>query len=162
MHEVIVEYQNFTDWLETLKTMPEEYWLVPIKEGKWSVGEIVSHIKAWDNFVWNERVEYFVNGTELKKNNFDPEEINKTAAVEARSGISKNELIQKVIECRFFVAKKLEEVPAPIWDRKIELGKSVVTLSEYIEGLVDHDKHHKAQIEEFLLFKRIKIHKQEV
>ncbi|WNB91913.1 DinB family protein [Bacillus sp. NEB1478] len=162
MNEVIVKYKNFTKWLETIKRMPEEYWLVEIKEGKWSVGEIVSHIKAWDNFVWNERVEYFINGTELTNKNFDPEEINKNAADEARSGISKNELIHEVVECRFFVAKMLEEVPAPIWERKIELGKGVVTLSEYIEGLVEHDQHHQSQIEEFLLFKGIDIHKQEV
>ncbi|MDR7074933.1 DinB family protein [Fictibacillus barbaricus] len=157
MNKVIMNYQYFTNWLESLKTMPEEYWLVPIKEGKWSVGEIISHIKAWDHFVWEERVRYFVSGTELPKKNFDPEEINKKAAEQARIGNSKNKLIDDVIECRNKVAKKLEEVPASIWEIKIELGKGFVSLSEYIEGLVEHDLHHQAQIEQFLLHKGINI-----
>jgi uncharacterized damage-inducible protein DinB len=157
MNKVIVKYQNFTNWLESLKTMPEEYWLVPIKVGKWSVGEIISHIKAWDHFVWEERVRYFVSGTELPKKNFDPEEINKKAAEKARDGKSKSKLIDEVIACRIRVAKKLEEVPASVWERKIELGKSFVSLSEYIEGLVEHDLHHQAQIEQFLLYKGINI-----
>ncbi|MFD1359653.1 hypothetical protein ACFQ4X_17285 [Fictibacillus halophilus] len=65
MSEVLTKYKSFTNWLLQLKLMPEEYWLVPIKDGKWSVGEIVAHIKAWDVFVWDERVAYFVSGSEI-------------------------------------------------------------------------------------------------
>jgi hypothetical protein len=162
MHEVLIQYQSFTKWLDSLKGMPEEYWLVPIKEGKWSVGEIVAHIKAWDTFVWDERVAYFVSGAEIPSRYFDPEEINKKAADEAKAGILKNQLIDEVIECRLIVSKKLEEVPSSVWKEKIELGKSFITLSEYISGLVEHDQHHQLQIQEFLLSKGIPMRKQEV
>jgi hypothetical protein len=40
MSEVLTQYKNFTNWLQQLKQIPEEYWLEPIKDGKWSVGEI--------------------------------------------------------------------------------------------------------------------------
>jgi uncharacterized damage-inducible protein DinB len=162
MNEVIIRYRKLTDWLESLKEMPDEYWLKPIKEGKWSVGEIVSHLKAWDVFVWEERVSYFVSGERIPSKPFDPEEINRKAAEVAKSGISKNELIDKVIVCRLHVAKMLEEVRDDIWEKKIELGKSFVTLSEYISGLVEHDVHHQKQIQEFLSNKGIMIQGQEV
>lgn len=162
MSEVLNQYKDFTNWLNQLKEMPEEYWLEPVKAGKWSTGEIVAHIKAWDTFVWDERVAYFVSGSEIPNKKIDVEEINRNAANEAKSGISKNELIDEVVECRLVVAKKLEEVPNSIWQEKIEMGQKMITLCEYISGLVEHDQHHKNQVQEFLMNKGIDVKKQEV
>ncbi|MBY6038308.1 DinB family protein [Fictibacillus nanhaiensis] len=162
MTETLHLYKEFTNWLQQLKEMPEEYWLLPINEGKWSTGEIIAHIKAWDVFVWDERVAYFVNGSKIPFKEVDVEEINNRAAHEAKSGISKNQLIDEVIECRLVVAKKLEEVPSSIWQEKIEMGGEMVTLCEYISGLVEHDAHHKGQIQSFLANKGLSILKQEV
>lgn len=162
MSEVLTQYKNFTNWLQQLKRIPEEYWLMPIKDGKWSVGEIVAHLKAWDVFVWDERVAYFVSGSEIPVKKVDVEEINSNAANEAKSGISKNQLLDEVIECRQVVAKKLGEVPSAVWQERIEMGSKMITLCEYISGLVEHDEHHRTQIEEFLAEKGIGILKQEV
>ncbi|OOE08970.1 DinB family protein [Fictibacillus arsenicus] len=162
MSEVLTKYKSFTNWLQQLKQMPDEYWLVPIKDGKWSVGEIVAHIKAWDVFVWDERVAYFVSGSEIPVKKVDVEEINSNAANEAKSGISKNQLLDEVIECRQVVAKKLGEVPSSVWQERIEMGSKMITLCEYISGLVEHDEHHRTQIEEFLTANRIDILKQKV
>ncbi|MBN3552817.1 hypothetical protein JYA63_00885 [Fictibacillus nanhaiensis] len=60
MSEVIHSYSCLVKWLEELKRIPEEYWLEPIQEDKWSTGEIIAHIKAWDMFVWDERFSYFI------------------------------------------------------------------------------------------------------
>jgi uncharacterized damage-inducible protein DinB len=162
MSEVLNQYKNFTNWLQQLKQIPEEYWLEPIKDGKWSVGEIIAHIKAWDVFVWDERVAYFVSGSQIPAKNVDVQEINSNAANEARSGISKNQLLDEVIECRLVVAKKLGEVPSSVWQEKIEMGSKMITLCKYISGLVEHDEHHRVQIEEFLAIKEIDVLKQEV
>lgn len=162
MSEVLKQYKSFTNWLQQLKQMPDEYWLVPIKDGKWSVGEIVAHIKAWDVFVWDERVAYFVSGSEIHAKKVDVEEINSNAANEAKSGISKNQLLDEVIECRQVVAKKLGEVPSSVWQERIEMGSKMITLCEYISGLVEHDEHHRTQIEEFLAANRIDVLKQKV
>jgi uncharacterized damage-inducible protein DinB len=162
MSEVLTQYKSFTNWLQQLKQMPDEYWLVPIKDGKWSVGEIVAHIRAWDVFVWDERVAYFVSGSEIPVKKVDVEEINSNAANEAKSGISKNQLLDEVIECRQVVAKKLEEVPSSVWQERKEMGSKMITLCEYISGLVEHDEHHKTQIEEFLVLKGIELLKQKV
>ncbi|MCM3719421.1 DinB family protein [Fictibacillus phosphorivorans] len=162
MSEVLTNYENFTNWLQQLKRVPQEYWLMPIKEGKWSVGEIVAHIKAWDVFVWDERVSYFMSGSEIPPKKVDVEEINSNAAYEARSGISKDQLLDEVIECRQVVSDKLGKVPNTVWQEKIEMGSKMITLCEYISGLVKHDEHHKKQIEEFLHLKGIDVLKQEV
>lgn len=162
MSEVLTPYKNFTNWLQQLKQIPEEYWLEPIKDGKWSVGEIIAHMKAWDVFVWDERVACFVSGSQIPAKKVDVQEINSNAANEARSGISKNQLLDEVIECRLVVAKRLGEVPSSVWQEKIEMGSKMITLCEYISGLVEHDEHHRAQIEEFLATKGIDVLKQEV
>lgn len=162
MSEVVTQYKNFVNWLQQLKQMPEECWLAPIKDGKWSTGEIIAHIKAWDIFVWDERVAYFVSGSEIPVRKVDVEEINSPAANEARSGISKNQLLDEVIECRIVVANRLGEVPSAVWQEKIQMGSKMITLCEYISGLVEHDEHHRNQIEDFLATKGIDVLKQEV
>ncbi|MFG6497607.1 DinB family protein [Fictibacillus sp. UD] len=153
MCEVLSEYRSFVNWLEQLKGLPEEFWLQPIKEEKWSTGEIIAHIKAWDIFVWDERFACFVGRSNLPPKKVDVEEINRSAANEARSGISKNQLIDEVIECRLVLSKKLEEMPNEIWEEKIQMENSTITLCEYIKGMVEHDQHHKIQIDNFLIFK---------
>ncbi|MFD1359654.1 hypothetical protein ACFQ4X_17290 [Fictibacillus halophilus] len=42
------------------------------------------------------------------------------------------------------------------------MGSKMITLCEYIGGLVEHDGHHRIQIEEFLTAKGIDVLKQEV
>ena len=162
MSEVLKAYRDFTNWLEQLKEMPESCWLEPIKIGKWSTGEIIAHIKAWDVFVWDERFIYFLKGSTILPKKGDAEEINRIAANEARSGISKNQLIDEVIECRLVLSKKLDEIPSLIWQEKIQMGNRMITLCEYIKGMIEHDQHHKQQIEEFLVNKGISFNKQEV
>jgi uncharacterized damage-inducible protein DinB len=162
MSEVLKQYKDFANWLQHLKQMPEKYWLIPIKDGKWSTGEIVAHFKAWDVFVLDKRVAYFVSGSEIPSKKVDVEEINRNAANEAKSGISKNQLIEEVMEFRHVVSEKLSDVPSSFWQEKIEMGGKMITLCEYISGLVEHDQHHKAQIEEFLTSRGIDILKQEL
>lgn len=162
MSEVIKQYSSLVNSLDELRRMPEEYWLEPIHEGKWSTGEIIAHLKAWDVFVWDERLSYFLKKLNTPPKKGDVEEINRNAAHEAKSGISKNALIDEVIECRLVLARKLQEVPTAIWEEKIQMSHSWVTLCEYIKGLVEHDNHHKQQIEKFLLNKGIELSKQEV
>lgn len=155
MNEVLMEYRGFANWMEKLKEVPEEIWLHPIKDDKWSIGEMVAHIKAWDIFVWDERLSYFIDGSSLLPKKVDVEEINRNAANDAKSGISKTALIDEVIECRLVLSKKLEETQREIWEKKIQMGNRKITLCEYIKGMVEHDQHHKIQIENFLISKGI-------
>ncbi|WP_231868394.1 DinB family protein [Fictibacillus phosphorivorans] len=154
---MLMEYRSFANWMDKLKEVPEEIWLHPIKDDKWSIGEMLAHIKAWDIFVWDERFSYFVDGSSLPPQKVDVEEINRNAANDAKSGISKTELIDEVIECRLVLSKKLEEMQREIWEKKIQMGNSEITLCEYIKGMVEHDQHHKIQIENFLISKGIKL-----
>ncbi|WP_194270730.1 DinB family protein [Fictibacillus phosphorivorans] len=162
MSEVIMQYCSLVNWLQELKGMPEEHWLEPIQEDKWSTGEIIAHIKAWDIFVWDERFSYFIKRSNITPKKGDVEEINRNAAQEAKCGISKNALIDEVIECRRILSRKLQELPIAIWEEKIQIGDSWITLCEYIKGMVEHDNHHKLQIEKYLLNKGIELFKQEV
>ncbi|MGA4722249.1 hypothetical protein [Fictibacillus nanhaiensis] len=75
---------------------------------------------------------------------------------------TKNDLIDEVIECRLVLSSKLQELPDAIWEEKIQMGHSWITLCEYIKGIVEHDVHHKNQIEKFLLNKGVVLYKQEV
>ncbi|MBD7965964.1 hypothetical protein [Fictibacillus norfolkensis] len=113
-------------------------------------------------FVWDERFSYFLKSTNTPPKIGDVEEINKNAAHEAKSGISKNALIDEVIECRLVLSRKLQELPNRMWEEKFQLGHSWITLCEYIKGMIEHDDHHKNQIEKFLLNKGIELFKQEV
>ena len=43
-NKIIHDFNEYSIWLNTLKGMKEELWVASISEGKWTIGEIVSHI----------------------------------------------------------------------------------------------------------------------
>ncbi|OXM16222.1 hypothetical protein [Paenibacillus herberti] len=42
------EFSDFLLWVETLKVTAKDVWFKPISTGKWSLREILAHIKYWD------------------------------------------------------------------------------------------------------------------
>src|SRR5690606_30653208 len=48
---VLIHFRKMNDFVQSLKGIPERWWLMPIAEGKWSPGEIIAHLIEWDRFL---------------------------------------------------------------------------------------------------------------
>ncbi|UJF33983.1 DinB family protein [Paenibacillus hexagrammi] len=48
VESIIRVFGAYSSWVASLETLDERLWLTPVSEGKWSVGQIVSHLLNWD------------------------------------------------------------------------------------------------------------------
>lgn len=148
---VLNEYASLTDWLqETTMKMSEEIFFKPIKSGKWSPAQISSHIRAWDGYLMQERIPYLSSEASLKGLAFSVEQVNSSAAIHAHSGLSKVELINETVKERQRVVDHLNQLDRKQWTDTFYIDKFPLCLTSYIKGLIEHDEHHKLQIEVFM------------
>ncbi|WP_347552089.1 DinB family protein [Pseudalkalibacillus hwajinpoensis] len=148
---VLDDYASFMDWLQKTATeMSDELFFTPIKNGKWSPAEIISHIKAWDDFLLEERIPYIKNEASLSEIDVKVEQVNSQAAEHAMSGISKEELIEEGVYGRERVVARLKQFEPTQWEETFYITKYPLCLTSYMKGLIEHDEHHKLQIEVFM------------
>ena len=148
--ELLNEFESLATWAEGLHAQEDHLWLAPIAAGKWSTAEIIGHLIAWDRFVLEERLPQMKPGAALAGGNISTEEINGRAAAYARTEVSKAQLIA---ECQH-VRKQLTACLAALTDDEFygvfTINGKERNLAQYIKGLIDHDVHHRQQIEAFI------------
>ncbi|MGA9289420.1 MAG: DinB family protein [Anaerobacillus sp.] len=148
---VLDEYASLTNWLhKTAMEMEEKVFFMPIKPGKWSPAEILSHIREWDEYLLNERIPYIHHEAQLSKLDVNVEEVNEEAAAYARSGISKDQMITETLNGRERVVATLRKLNENQWNETFYIDKYPLCLTSYMKGLIEHDEHHKMQIEVFM------------
>jgi hypothetical protein len=152
--EVIEQYRALVPWVLSLQTMEDSLWLEPIAEGKWSTGEIIAHLTVWDRFVLEKRLPYMKPGAELTFGKEDVQAINESAASYARFHASKATIIDEFANMREALLQHLNEIEENDFLAEFRINEKPRTLSRYIQGLIEHDEHHRKQIEDFLQSRR--------
>jgi len=106
-NKIINDFKEYSIWITTLKDMKEELWTAPISEGKWTVGEIISHIMNWDDYLLRETLSSVRDGLGMEFPDFDT--YNKIASNYAKSGISKIKLLEEAQAKRDYLFKSLTD-----------------------------------------------------
>ncbi len=165
---VIESFHEYSKWLCLLDDMEEQTWTMPIGPNKWSCREIISHIMNWDNHLASNVIPSVKQGEGMHFPEFDP--FNEMAAEYARSGISKNELLQEARETRNRLIQELTELPAELFYQSVPSNGAThcphtgtpYSLLYTIQEFTYHDHHHQAQIEEMWRQKPIYIKQADV
>lgn len=147
----ILRYKEFTKWTDTLHDVQESIWLQPIAKGKASVGEIISHLKNWDAYLISTTIPAIKNGEGMEFPDFDA--FNKIAYEYARSGISKDRLLDEFKQTRLQLVEILLADPDVVAKHVTANGEETCphtgtpySLLYIIHEFNDHDNHHKNQI----------------
>ncbi|UVI29674.1 DinB family protein [Paenibacillus spongiae] len=147
----ILRYKEFTEWADTLHDVHESIWLQPISEGKASVGEIISHLKNWDTYLITTIIPAIKNDEGMVFPDFDS--FNKIAYEHARSGISKDRLLDEFMQTRLHLVEILLADPDVVAKHVTANGVETCphtgtpySLLYIIHEFNDHDTHHKNQI----------------
>jgi hypothetical protein len=143
---IMKEKMRLVKWSRSLKNISYDLWFQPFHEGAWGIADVIAHFISWDKFMMENRVSYLLRNEDFPKINVDAEAINKEASNYARSGISKEDLIDEFISVREELVAQLEKIQPEKFDQPCP-GKEHITLSEYFVGMIDHDLKHKEQIE---------------
>ncbi len=147
---VLNDYASLINWLEsTAMEMSETIFFQPIKQGKWSPAEILTHIMMWDNYLLKERIPFIEMAANLPKLD-NVEEVNQRAAEYALSGLNKENLVAETVQARRQVVARLQQFEPIQWSNTFYIEKYPICLTSYIKGLIEHDDHHKLQVEVFM------------
>lgn len=144
-NEIIRHHEKFIAWAENLKNVGEEQWLEPVEEGKWSIGEILAHLTAWDQFTLENRIPSIRDGAELPPFP-DFQLVNDEAAKHAKSGISRDELVDEFTSTRSSLVDAVRGYTPEELSVSFTIGTHQLTLLGYLEDFLHHDLHHQAQI----------------
>lgn len=143
-NEMKEHYKNFQVWLQSLNSVNDNKWFAPIAEGKWSPAAIVSHLLFWDKHSLKDRFPNFKNGAELVAYP-DFQQVNDSAREYAHSGVTKEEILNEIIEVRKQYFHFLDLYNDHLTDA-FSIGNHSLTIKEYFEDFIGHDLHHQKQI----------------
>ncbi|NGQ97424.1 DinB family protein [Brevibacillus sp. SYP-B805] len=151
--DVIEQFGALIPWVESLRSVDDSLWLKPIAEGKWSIGEIIAHLTAWGRFMAEERLPLMKPGAKLTFGKVDVQQINDAAAAYARSKASKEDVIGEFVHMREVILQQLSNIHEDDFFSEFLINEKPRTLAQYLLGMVEHDRHHRKQIDDFLKMK---------
>lgn len=147
--EITQAYESLNQWIQSLTNVEEQKWFAPIDEGKWSMAAVISHLLFWDRFSLEERFPFMKEAASLPPFP-DFQTVNDKAREYAESGITKNELVQELIHTRMELLSLLSSYSEEELDTSFSIGDHQFTIREYFVDFIQHDYHHKNQIEVLL------------
>jgi uncharacterized damage-inducible protein DinB len=143
--------EQFKAWLllvNQLKSLDERKWITPIREGKWSIRDVVCHIMLWDRFFHEGAIANISSDSPLtltmKDVNFD--QFNKNAITYAKSR-QKDDILAQAEAIRSKIITKLEQMTdAQFHIEYIDGDGHPFVIYEYLLDFIGHDRHHMKQI----------------
>ncbi|MFF2448260.1 DinB family protein [Neobacillus sp. NPDC058068] len=147
--DIINEKLAFIDRVHSLKALSDDLWFLPLREGSWGIADVISHFIAWDQFMIDNRISYLLKNEPFPQMAIDVEEINRSASRYARSGITKDQLIDEFISIRKQLLSLLRALDAERFARPLP-GRENIILGNYFIGMIEHDQKHMVQIESFI------------
>ncbi|WP_391558383.1 DinB family protein [Robertmurraya sp.] len=147
--EITQAYESLNQWFQSLTEVDEQKWFAPIEEGKWSMAAVLSHLLFWDRFSLKERFPFMKEAASLPSFP-DFQTVNDKAREYAESGITKNELLQELIYTRMELLSVISSYSEEDLDTSFSIGDHQFTIREYFVDFIQHDYHHKNQIEVLL------------
>ncbi|AJG91495.1 DinB family protein [Bacillus anthracis] len=148
---ILEEKLNLIEWCQTLKGLSDDMWLRSFKEGSWGIADVISHFIVWDTFLINHRIPYFISEQSVPNVPIDVEEMNKGAIKYARSGISKEEILDQFSVTRKKLIDQIERIPVDNFYNDFQISTKKVRLNHYFSSLIQHDLKHKEEIMQFLI-----------
>ncbi|WP_338551446.1 DinB family protein [Paenibacillus sp. KS-LC4] len=140
----IISYQETTKEIAMLKEKEEYKMLDPIKEGKWSIREIIGHLYYWDKFILEQHIPFMAQGANLIA--FPDHDIHNNEGIQYISSFKS--VVALIDEFVFTRSQLIEAIDSIKNDIRFTIGsgKRQFTLESYIRIFSEHDIHHLEQI----------------
>ncbi|GIP26178.1 hypothetical protein J23TS9_13080 [Paenibacillus sp. J23TS9] len=147
-NKAALSYGQTAEEILKYKELDEQRLLEPIREGKWSVKEIIGHLYYWDKFILGNHVPYMNEGTNL--NAFPNHDLHNREAIEYISVFTTTgSLIDEFVLNRRLLIEAISGIDSNA-KFTIGSGKRQFTVDKYLKIFIDHDIHHLKQMNERL------------
>ncbi|MFT4416405.1 DinB family protein [Fredinandcohnia humi] len=155
IHSIISSFKEYSSWIDTLKNVDDHIWKTPIAADKWSVREIIAHITNWDKYLLSDILPSIRRGEKISFPEFEP--FNKIASDYAKSGVTKQDILNEAKDTRELLVKELNELPFETVTKHILVNEvthcphtgTPYSLLYVVQEFIDHDRHHQKQVQQF-------------
>jgi hypothetical protein len=155
--ELLRQLESTVSWLETLKGVSTERLTHHIAPGKWTPAEIIAHLMMWDRVLIEEIVPQVGENAQVDNEKFVNYDLaNRSASDYARSGVTAGDLLDEAAHARAELVRYLrsrddlsDSLSFRIRGAKGEF--SPLTAAGLVEDFISHDRHHKGQVDQFLV-----------
>ncbi|MED0989708.1 DinB family protein [Bacillus nitratireducens] len=147
---ILEEKLKLIEWCQTLKSVTNDVWFEPFRKGSWGIADVISHLIVWDEFLMKFRIPYFISGQSVPNVPTGVEEMNEGAIKYARTGISKEKLLDQFSFTRKQLVGQINQISARNFKGDFQFGTKRVRLNNYFSSLIQHDLKHKEEIIQFL------------
>ncbi|WP_223701169.1 DinB family protein [Sutcliffiella deserti] len=147
MNKTLSQFEKMIGSIAELNGVSEERLREPIKEGKWSIIEIVGHLYYWDKYNLEKMVPYMTDGGDLPQ--FPDHDQHNEEAIAFIKEYSAELIIDSFVVTRKEFIEKVSEVKK---DARFTIGggKRGFSGESFIKMFIKHDAHHLKQINEKL------------
>lgn len=147
LSELLSKFRSFIPFAESLRGMSGEQWNRPLQPGKWPVCGVIGHMMLWDEHFKDNAISPIAAGASLTLKHTDFDAFNAQAASYA-SSVGQNELIDACIVQRRQLVELLESLsPGQCEANYLDGDGNAFTIRAYLIDFIDHDRHHRLQIE---------------
>ncbi|MCR6107775.1 DinB family protein [Salipaludibacillus agaradhaerens] len=147
MNKTFSQFGKMGDSILKLKELPEDILSEPIKEGKWSIIQVVGHLYYWDKYNLEEMAPYMTEGADLPQ--FPDHDQHNEEAMAFIEDFSVASLIDRFVQTRKELTKELSKVGKGV-RFTIGGGKRKFSSESFVKIFIKHDAHHLKQIHEKL------------
>ncbi|KAB8129198.1 DinB family protein [Gracilibacillus oryzae] len=147
MNKTLSQFEKMVDRVTELKAIPEEKLSDPVKEGKWSIMQIVGHLYYWDKFNLENMVPNMTDDGDLPQ--FPDHDQHNEEAMSVIKEYSVESLIDSFVITRKELIERISEVGKDV-RFTIGGGKRKFSAEAFIKIFIKHDAHHLKQIDEKL------------
>jgi hypothetical protein len=150
LNELLITFEQWIAFTESLRNMKEEVWGLSIEEGKWSVKDIIIHIALWDKYFYEEAIKKVATHQPLTVIHLDYDEFNSKSMSYGRS-ITTDQLIEEAIEYRSNIIADIRTMSDEVIARDYLDGDGhIFNVTQYVKDFIWHDQHHVGPLKEFL------------
>ncbi|GAE33667.1 DinB family protein [Halalkalibacter akibai] len=147
MNKSLSQFEKMTESILELKNVSEKSLYEPIKQGKWSIIQIVQHLYYWDKFNLEKMVPHFGEGNNLPP--FPDHEQHNKEAMSYVKDYSASSIIDHFVLTRKRLCEEISKVDKGV-RFTIGEGKRKFSGESFVKIFIKHDAHHLKQINEKL------------
>ncbi|MFC5649008.1 DinB family protein [Paenibacillus solisilvae] len=124
-------------------------WKAPLELGKWSVSDVIAHILLWDTYFEQEAISKIAKAEALTLTNLEFP-FNQNAVLYARAH-RQQVILDQAVAVRERIIDYLEKLSNEARSQVYLDGEGhPFTVQHYLDDFIEHDNHHRSQIERLL------------
>ncbi|WP_171056229.1 GNAT family N-acetyltransferase [Paenibacillus sinopodophylli] len=148
--QLLQQFKEWTAFVTDLARYDKRLWNQSVGVGKWSVRQVVAHIKRWDDYFYEEAIARLGASLPLTVKHLDYDKFNEQAKVYGKAA-TVLELSEQAVQSRERIIQAIEALTDDQYEATYtDADGHPFEVSQYMKDFIWHDWHHVNPIRNLL------------